>query len=139
MSHLGDCQFCGQRGPVAAVHYRQNTGCFVVRFRKDWAGDACRGCGVSWFWKATLHTLFLGPWGLISMIATPIFIVLNVVSVSNVLRLPRMEEMRKAALAEQREYAMNLLRTKDRVTVAEVLGRSTGASAEQIERFLRDL
>jgi hypothetical protein len=60
----------------------------VVRFKKEWAGNACRSCGTSWFWKSTLHTLFLGPWGMISMILAPIFIVMNIASVVGVLRLP---------------------------------------------------
>jgi hypothetical protein len=42
-------------------------------------------------------------------------------------------ELRKA------DYARNLLATKDRATAVEVLTRSTGASAEEVERFVGTL
>jgi hypothetical protein len=132
----GSCDFCGERAPLASVHFRQNTGMLVIRHSREWAGEACRDCGKQWFWKSTVHTFFLGWWGTISFVVTPIFIVLNIVSLVRALRLPTAEAMRREALDAQQEYARNLLRTKDRETVVDVLTRSSGAPRADVESFV---
>ena len=136
---MGSCQFCGVRAPVADVHYRQNTGMLVMRQSKEYAGQACRKCGLEWFWKSTLHTLFLGWWGTISFFVTPIFILGNVYSVTKALRLPSAAAQRKSALEGQAEYARNLLSTKDHATAVEVLARSTGATVDEVDAFVKTL
>lgn len=136
---MGSCDFCGARGPVARVHYRQNTGMLVMRQSREWAGDACRSCGTSWFWKTTLHNMFLGWWGMISLIVTPIFILMNIASVVKVLGLPSGEVSRRAQLEEHGDYARNLLATKDRATVIEQLVRVSGASESEVYAFVEQL
>ena len=133
---MGRCDFCGEHAPVAAVTYRQNTGMLVMRRSRQWEGDACRGCGKQLFWKATLHTFFLGWWGTISFFVTPVFIIGNIISFLKTARLPSIAIMRRDALDGQTEYARNLLATKDRATVVEVLARDTGAPLEEVEAFV---
>jgi hypothetical protein len=135
---MGRCEFCGARAPVAPVHYRQNTGMLVVRQSKAWAGDACRGCGLRWFWKTTLHTFFLGWWGTISCVLTPIFLLGNLYSLTKTLGLPTAAAQQRQALEDQREYARNLA-TKDGATTVEVLSRATGTPPADVEAFLSTL
>ena len=136
---MGSCEFCGAHAPVADIHYRQNTGLLVMRQTKEWAGQACRKCGLEWFWKSTLHTFFLGWWGTISLFITPIFIIGNVYSVTKALRLPSAASQRTHALEGQTAYAKNLLATKDHATVVEVLAQSTGATPDEVAAFLKTL
>lgn len=116
--------------------FRQNTGMLVMRQTREWAGCACRACGKSLFYKTSLHTLILGWWGTISMILTPIILVMNVWNVIRVLRLPTAVQVARSALEDQEEYARNLLRTKDRATVVSVLAQSSGAPVGEVESFL---
>jgi hypothetical protein len=136
---MGSCDFCGARGPVTQVHYRQNTGMLVMRQSKEWAGNACRECGMSWFWKTMLHNLFLGWWGMISLIVTPIFILMNLGSMVKVLGLPKAQVAARAQLEEHSDYARNLLATKDRATVIEQLVRVSGASETEVYAFVEAL
>ena len=136
---MRSCEFCGERAPVTAVHYRQNTGMLIMRQSREWAGDACRTCGLRWFWKSTLHTFFLGWWGTISFIVTPFFILGNLHSLVKTLRIPSAPVVQRAALDGQADYARNLLATKDHATAVDVLARSTGASAEEVETFVKTL
>jgi hypothetical protein len=107
-----------------------------MRQSRECAGAACRTCGLREFWKATLHTFFLGWWGTISFCVTPVFIVLNILSVVRVVRLPTAEALHREALEAQEDYARNLLRTKDEATVVDVLARSSGASRADVESFV---
>lgn len=133
------CEFCGTRAPVTAVVFRQNTGMLVFRQTRTWEGHACRDCGKAIFRRATLHTALLGWWGTISFFLTPVLLVLNVVHLTKVLRLPTAEDGRRTELEGHEAYARNLLATKDRGTVAEVLQRESGASRSEVEAFLDQL
>ncbi len=133
------CEFCGTRAPVTSVVFRQNTGMIVFRQTRAWEGHACRDCGRAIFRRATLHTALFGWWGTISLFVTPVFLVLNVVHLARVLRMPSVEVVRRAQLAAHEAYAQNLLATKDRRTVAEVLQRESGASRSEVEAFLDGL
>ena len=111
----------------------------VARRSKEWVGNACKPCGKRWFWKSTLHTLFLGWWGTISFIVTPFFLLGNIMSVFSVVRLPNVAALNESMLANQREYARSLLATKDRATVVDVLVRNSGASQQEVEAFVDSL
>jgi hypothetical protein len=124
---------------VASVHYRQNTGMLVMRQSREWVGNACKPCGKRWFWKTTLHNMFLGWWGTISLVLTPFFIIGNISSLFGVLRLPDVAALNQSQLASQREYARNLLATKDRATVVDILVKNSGASNAEVEAFLDDI
>ncbi len=136
---MGICDFCGRSAPVAPVCFRQNTGMLVVRQYREWAGCACAECGKRWFWKTTLHTFFLGWWGTISFVITPFLLVMNLFHGIKVMRLPSEEAAARDTLRDHEQYARNLLATKDRATVIDVLARSTGARPVDVERFVATL
>jgi hypothetical protein len=133
------CELCGARGPVLAVRYHQNTGMLFMRRHRALEALACRGCSAHWFAKMTLHNLVLGWWGTISFVLTPLFIVNNVGYVLASLTLPDGAALAAQALEAQREYARNLLATKDEATVVDVLVRSSGATPSEVRAFIRRL
>jgi hypothetical protein len=137
MTRNGRCEACGAQGPVLTVRYLQNTGMLIMRQSRTVAGELCRGCSGSTFTRMTLHTFFLGWWGMISFVLTPIFLLNNLWYGVQTLRMPSHAAVRRDALEGQREYALNLLATKDRETVVEVLSRTAGVSAAEADAFLR--
>lgn len=83
-----NCQMCGCYAPTKKVEFRQNIGALIMRFPRTLRGELCKACINKSFWKMTLITLFLGPWGVISLIMTPIFIIMNTVQYISALSLP---------------------------------------------------
>jgi len=77
MNANGVCEGCRRQGPVLPVSYRQNTGMLVMRRSQVAAGTLCRACSGRLFTKMTLHTFFLGWWGMISLVVTPFFLLNN--------------------------------------------------------------
>lgn len=117
----------------------RNTG-MVVFFRPErLAAQACRRCSVAAFVRMTGWTLLFGWWGLISFFVNFLFIGVNVLTVVWALTLPSGSSIAKLKLAEQRDYALALLETKDFDTVVTVLVKATGAAPEVIESYLRSL
>lgn len=88
------CQVCGREVPTAKIHLMQNIGMLVARSSKTLAGDVCRPCGMSAFKSMTLTTLFLGWWGVISLVLTPVFLIANIVAWSSLRSLPSGDESR---------------------------------------------
>ena len=86
------CQVCGRAVPTARVHLMQNIGMLVARQSKTLQGDVCRSCGMTAFKSMTLTTLFLGWWGVISFIMTPIILIMNIVAWSSLKSLPSGDE-----------------------------------------------
>ena len=72
------CQDCGLEAATKHVAFHQNIGALVVRFPKSVEGELCKACINKHFWKMTGTTFFLGWWGMISLIVTPIFLLNNV-------------------------------------------------------------
>ena len=82
------CQSCGIEAPTREVDFHQNIGALVVRFRRRVNGMLCKRCVHKHFWKMTGTTLLLGPWGYISVIIAPCFIINNVVRYLMVIGMP---------------------------------------------------
>ncbi len=139
MAVNASCDFCRARGPVHDVAYRQNTGMLMMRQTKTFRGHACRACSGAIFRKTTLHNLVFGWWGVISLFATPLFIVNNVVCWLGSRRLPAAQALKTGALDERREYALNLLAGKDLETVTDVIARDSGLPRAEVEAWLRSL
>jgi hypothetical protein len=91
------------------------------------------------FVRMTLHNLVLGWWGMISFFLTPIFILNNLGYFVQTLRLPSAASASRSALEDQREYALNLLATKDEATVIDVLAKQTGVPAPEVEAWVRQI
>lgn len=135
----GACQACQAQALLVDVHYRQNTGMLVQRRVRSVQGSLCRGCSLRFGRNMTLHNLVLGWWGYISMVVNPLFIIGNLFHLGNTLALPPHDADVAASLDVQREYALNLLATKDEATVVEVLTKLTGAPEAQVRDFVRRL
>jgi hypothetical protein len=82
------CQGCGVEAPTKYLEYHQNIGALVLRFSKSYRGNLCKRCAHKFFWQASATTLFLGPWGMISLVLTPIFLINNVVRYVTALGMP---------------------------------------------------
>lgn len=76
----GQCQFCGSMRQTAPVTFHRNIGMLVARQTKRLTGNLCKTCVKKNFWDFTAKNLVFGPWGMISLIVTPIYLVTNTVS-----------------------------------------------------------
>lgn len=83
-AHLGQpgevnmpCASCGIEGPTQFVSFRQNIGLVVMRLTNKVEAELCRPCMVRCFRSYTLTTLFVGWWGVISFLMTPVFLFQN--------------------------------------------------------------
>jgi hypothetical protein len=72
------CQNCLRDAPTKYVEFHQNIGALVIRFPKSIEGHLCKTCIHNKFWGMTTITLFLGWWGMISLIVTPFFLLNNI-------------------------------------------------------------
>jgi hypothetical protein len=133
------CEVCGGYGPVMHTTYHQNTGMLVMRQHRQAEGSFCRRCHVRLYLRLTLHTFFLGWWGTLSLVLTPVFILMNTARFLVSQTLPGSAKVAHDLLEQKREYALNLLATKDLVTVVEVLVKDTGASQEQVLDWVEQL
>jgi len=71
------CASCGLQAPTKRVEFRQNIGMLITRQSVKRSGFMCRRCIWAYFKSFTLTTLFLGWWGMISFVVTPIFLINN--------------------------------------------------------------
>jgi len=77
---LSICEHCGKIAPVQFSSLNQNIG-FVVSHRHDWVeGNLCHDCIDYLFWRMTATTLLLGWWSLVSIFATPGYLLGNFTS-----------------------------------------------------------
>lgn len=63
---------------TTAGTYYQNIGALVMRFSNSVEGNLCKSCQHKFFWQYTLVNLTVGWWGVISLVATPFFVLNNV-------------------------------------------------------------
>jgi len=82
------CQSCGTEAPVRPVDFHQNIGMLVMRRSRRINANLCKKCIHKHFWEMTATTLFLGPWGMISAVLAPCFIINNIVWYVSRLGLP---------------------------------------------------
>jgi hypothetical protein len=80
LSAPGQCQFCGSMRQTAPVTFHRNIGMLVARQTKRLTGNLCKTCVKKNFWDFTAKNLVFGPWGMISLVVTPIYLVTNTVS-----------------------------------------------------------
>jgi hypothetical protein len=69
----------------------QNIGMLIARQSKNFTADLCRECGLRMAKEMTLITAFLGWWGVISFIMTPIILITNIVAITKLRSLPLAE------------------------------------------------
>ena len=69
---LGNCQMCGQMRQVKYVEFH-----LVQRQTHSIKANLCRSCLHSSFWEYTYKNLLFGWWGMISVVVTPIYFLMN--------------------------------------------------------------
>ena len=72
------CHSCGHEAPTRKVMFVQHIGAVVMFFHKRIGGEFCRNCVGKYFGEYTVITLFLGWWGLVSVLVTPIVLLINI-------------------------------------------------------------
>ena len=75
----GFCQSCSQLTDVKKVVLDQNIGLIFLRLSKHLEASLCAECVEAKFWEFTAITLFLGWWGIKSLILTPFILIGNTI------------------------------------------------------------
>lgn len=140
------CQMCGIEAPTRKIEFRQNIGMLFTRKYRTVKGSLCKQCIHRSFWKMTGTTLFLGPWGTISLLVSPVFIVNNIVwyvgslgmpSVPPDARVPVLDQQAITRLgAHSASIFTRLARGEDLADVARDIARKTGATPGQVVKFV---
>jgi len=73
------CQFCGIEAPTKKVSFHQNIGMLVMRMSKSASGNMCKSCVHKTFWTFEPINLFLGWWGVISVLINVVIIPWNLI------------------------------------------------------------
>lgn len=74
------CQLCGSMRPTHNVTFHRNIGMLLVRQTRSIKADMCKTCMNRNYWEFMGKNLLLGPWGIISLIVTPIYLITNTYS-----------------------------------------------------------
>jgi hypothetical protein len=83
------CRLCGAEAPTRYVVFYQNIGMVFLRVHRTVEGHLCKPCIHRSFWEFTAITLFLGWWGVISLVMTPFLLLNNVARYVGCLGLKR--------------------------------------------------
>lgn len=83
------CQVCKVEAPTKFVEFHSNIGMLIMRRHRYIKGNLCKRCVHKHFWKAMLVNCTVGPWGTISLVVTPIFILGNTIRYLGALAMPR--------------------------------------------------
>ena len=83
---MSACQMCGNMRQTTAVKFERNIGMLVLRQTRRLQARMCKTCLDKQFWNYQGMNLLLGPWGVISLIMTPIYLVTNTVSYTSARR-----------------------------------------------------
>jgi len=71
------CQGCQAIAPTKQVLFLQNIGAVIIRFHRRISGQLCRNCVNEHFARMTLITSIIGWWGIVSVVVTPIYLLIN--------------------------------------------------------------
>jgi hypothetical protein len=140
------CQGCGIEAPTRHVIFLQNIGMLVMRTHRKINGMMCKNCVHKHFWKMTTTTLFLGPWGYISIIVSPFFILNNLVRYLGCLGMPAVPPgasvpiLTDKAIAQLRPFAGTIadrLNTNEQlVDVANDIARRARVTPGQVVKYV---
>jgi hypothetical protein len=82
------CQSCGVEAPTQKVLFVQHIGAVVMFFHRRIGGLFCRNCVNKYFTQYFFVTLTLGWWGLISVFATPVVLLIDIFNYFRAWSLP---------------------------------------------------
>jgi hypothetical protein len=77
---IGRCQICGSMRQTSQVTFHRNIGMLIARQTLKLQGSMCKTCLGKKYWEFQGKGLLLGPWGMISLVVTPIYLITNTVS-----------------------------------------------------------
>jgi hypothetical protein len=83
---IGKCQLCGSMRQTSPVEYNRNIGMLFLRQTRKVNARMCKTCARKNFWDFQVKNLLLGPWGIISLVITPIYLITNTVSYASALK-----------------------------------------------------
>jgi hypothetical protein len=83
---IGQCQLCKSMRQTTRVKYERNIGMLFLRQTRRLEANLCKTCVTSQFWDFQAKNLLLGPWGMISLILTPVYLVANTVAYTSAKR-----------------------------------------------------
>jgi len=83
---IGQCQLCKNMRQTARVKYERNIGMLILRQTRRLEANLCKTCVTSQFWNFQAKNLLLGPWGTISLILTPVYLIANTVAYTSARR-----------------------------------------------------
>ena len=140
------CQDCGVEAETKYVSFRQNIGALFVRFHRSVEGNLCKSCIHKHFWGMSTKTFFLGWWGTISFIVTPIFLVNNVGRYMFCLGMTPVPpgaappQLTDQAVEQLTPHTVELFRRlnagEDFATVAAAIGDRAGVTPGQVALFV---
>ncbi|WP_233534150.1 hypothetical protein [Streptomyces murinus] len=81
------CQLCGA-GPAAQVTVRGHQGMLIIMRSLRRRGTMCRPCALATFREMQANTMVQGWWGPMSVVITPITLLINLGALSTIRRIP---------------------------------------------------
>jgi hypothetical protein len=143
------CQSCGIEAPTQKVLFVQHIGAIVMFFHKRIGGLFCRNCVNKYFGEYTLTTLFLGWWGIISVMATPVVLLINIANYFRAWTLPPVlagattPQLRDDDVARLQPFTSNLIERLNRgeklQSVADDISANAGVTPGQVVRYVHAL
>jgi hypothetical protein len=143
------CQSCGIEAPTQKVLFVQHIGAIVMFFHKRIGGVFCRNCVSKYFREYTLTTLFLGWWGIISVMATPVVLLINIANyfrawtLAPVVAGATAPQLRDDDIARLQPFTANLIERLNRgenlQSVAADIGANAGVTPGQVVRYVQAL
>jgi hypothetical protein len=128
------CQACGIEAPTRKVFFVQHIGALIMFFHRRIGGLFCRNCVNKYFSEYFLKTLFLGWWGIISMFATPVVLLIDLVNYARAWTLApvpvgaAVPQLTEAVVARMQPHAGELI---ERLNKGELLERVAGDIAKK--------
>ena len=74
---MGPCQLCKNMRQLQFVMYFRNVGMLCARRTITAKGDLCRPCIHRLYCEFAGKNVLLGPWGMISLVVTPLYLIQN--------------------------------------------------------------
>ena len=71
------CQMCKQMRSVATISFHRNVGMVVARRTYTLRGELCKSCMNRAYREFTWRNFVQGWWGMISLVITPIYFLMN--------------------------------------------------------------
>ena len=128
------CQACGIEAPTCKVFFVQHIGAIIMFFHRRVGGLLCRNCVNKYFTKYFFNTLFFGWWGVISMFATPIVLLIDLVNFARAWTLAPVPmdavapQLTEAVITKIQPYAGELV---ERLSAGEPLEKVAGEIAKK--------